>query len=468
MRNIYKYLFISILLYLFKGDYAFSQENYTINKLKLNTDQYGEVGGYFFDNLLIYSSNGSLDGVMNFSYNLFKIVQKEDQTWSKPELFDFDLTTNQHNAPIFLNKAKNKIYITSCNVSIDKFNNMSEEGIESGIYTREYNNGRWSYTATGFVYNKPGYIVGHACLNETEDELYFIANYDGGKGGTDLYKSILVNGAWSEPQNLGTEINTDGNEMYPFIRNNRLYFSSNKHNSRGGLDIFYSEFKNGKWLKPVPVGKPLNSMNNDFAFFIDEKLERGFFTSYRDGSYDIFSIISNYQEFTDCKEVVATSKCVTLFETRTSGLDTAQFQYEWELGDGNIMYGEEIDYCYENYGNYEVTLNVIDKLTNMKIEDVAMANIDLYIKEGIYFDLPENSQINKSIDFNNVLVNLPELDKYILYWDFGDGYKSSNENETHQYKNTGEYLVKLGLVSDQGVMKELQKYCVFKKINITK
>ncbi len=463
-----KYLIIFALCIFSRFTDVFSQDNYSIKKLLLNTDKYGEIGGYFFDTLLIFSTNASYGGIMNFSYNMFKTSQNKDMTWNNPELFSFDLTTKQHNAPIFLNNKKNKIFITVSDANIEDFNNLKIENMSSALYIRTFDDNRWSYTATGFAYNKKDYFVGHACLNEEEDILFFAANYDNSLGGTDIYMSYLINGVWSEPQNLGQIINTQGNEMYPFVRGNKLYFSSDKHNSKGKQDVFYSEKKNGEWTKPVPVGAPVNSPYNDFAFFVDENHERGFFTSDRDGSFDIYSIISNYQEFSDCKKMPNAGKCVTLYESRTSNLDTNIFQFEWLLGDGNIKYGEKIDYCYNDYGTYDVSLNVIDKLTGKKINNVANAVVDITLPEGIYFDVEYSDKIHNEISFKNIIVNIKGVENCNLYWDFGDGTKSTTKEPEHIFEIPGEYNVRLGIVSDNGVLKELEKYCVYKNVTVKK
>ncbi len=464
-----RFLHVLIFILCISVIYTHSQENYSIKKLPFNTDESGEIGGYFFDNQLIYSTNGSSGNIMNYSYNLFKINQNDDMTWDESELLDFDLTTNQHNAPIFLNKAKDKIYITSANVKIEYFNKQQEKDISSGIYMRNFKDGRWSYTATGFVHNKEGLCVAHACLNNEEDQLFYIANFDGGYGGTDIYVSYLIDGIWSEYQNLGAEINSTGNEMYPFMhKDGKLYFSSDAHNSVGRLDVFYSEKVKGKWTKPAPVGKPINSTSDDFAFFIDDKSERGFFSSNRDASNDIYSILSNFPEFNNCTETENISRCVTLFETRTSGLDTTIFDFEWELGDGNILFGEEVDHCYEKNGNYNVKLHVYDKLTGKKNENVADAIVHIGTSEGVFFDTPSECKVNEVITCKNIAININGFDNSKLYWDFGDGSKIVGDNASYKYKHEGEYFVKLGLISDKGVIKELEKYCVYRKIKVIK
>jgi len=110
----------------------------------------------------------------------------------------------------------------------------------------------------------------HASTTKDGNILYFTSNRDGGYGGFDIYKSFKdENGEWSEPENLGSTINTAFDEATPFITENRekLYFSSKGHKNMGGYDIFYSERNNNTWSKPVNMGYPINTTDNDKFFF---------------------------------------------------------------------------------------------------------------------------------------------------------------------------------------------------------
>ena len=114
--------------------------------------------------------------------------------------------------------------------------------------------------------------------------VYFASNKKGGQGGRDIYQSTIKDdGTWSEPTNLGVEINTPYDEDAPFLSpdGKTLYFSSTGHNSMGGFDIFISHFENGKWTKPVNIGVPINSAGDDIYFMIDSKMKYAYYSSNR-------------------------------------------------------------------------------------------------------------------------------------------------------------------------------------------
>ncbi len=115
--------------------------------------------------------------------------------------------------------------------------------------------------------------------------LYFSSNRDGGQGGDDLWKSVWdeENSEWGEPENLGQEVNTPGNEQFPYLREDgTLFFASDGHPGFGGLDIFeYHQNHDGK-MEVRNLGRPINGSADDFAL-IFHKENQGFFCSNREG-----------------------------------------------------------------------------------------------------------------------------------------------------------------------------------------
>lgn len=119
--------------------------------------------------------------------------------------------------------------------------------------------------------------------------LYFASNREGGFGGTDIWKcERLEDGAWSSPVNLGSSINTEGDEEAPFITNDgkMLYFSSTGHFGLGEEDIYFSRLDNQeRWSTPINLGKPVNSAGRELGFFLSADGQVGYFASSREGGY---------------------------------------------------------------------------------------------------------------------------------------------------------------------------------------
>lgn len=144
-----------------------------------------------------------------------------------------------------------------------------------------------------FPYNSEDYSVGHPAISKDGKKLYFSSNKPGGYGLSDLYSSELIDGKWSEPVNLGPEINTFGNEVFPFLANDStLFFSSDGLLGYGGLDVFQTDLVDGKWSTPWNLKLPLNSPYDDFSVIFNKDITEGFISSNRPGgmgSDDIYA-----------------------------------------------------------------------------------------------------------------------------------------------------------------------------------
>lgn len=143
--------------------------------------------------------------------------------------------------------------------------------------------------------NYQNYSYAHpAFLNGKGDEVIFSSNMPGGFGSTDLWYSKLVGTEWSTPVNLGSEINTPGEEMFPFVASDgTLYFASSGLPGLGGLDMFKAKStSNIKYNSVENLGAPFNSKFDDFGFITNNTGREGYFTSNRSGGKGLDDIYS--------------------------------------------------------------------------------------------------------------------------------------------------------------------------------
>jgi outer membrane protein OmpA-like peptidoglycan-associated protein len=145
-----------------------------------------------------------------------------------------------------------------------------------------------------FPFNSNEYSVGHPALTPDGRTLFFASDMPGGFGGVDIYVSEWQSGKWTDPFNLGPVINTEGDEMFPFIHpEGWLFYSSDGLPGLGSMDIFYSNvFDYKKPSTPINLGVPVNSNADDFAFIIDKDFKRGYFSSNREkgwGNDDMYA-----------------------------------------------------------------------------------------------------------------------------------------------------------------------------------
>ncbi len=138
-------------------------------------------------------------------------------------------------------------------------------------------------------------------LSPDGNTIYFTSNRPGGKGGMDIwYCKKQKNGLWGEAKNL-EEINTDKDEEGVFMHpdGKTLYFSSRGHNTLGGYDIFYTQWIDGKWIKPINLGKEVNTKDDDVYFVVEANGQNAYFSTIRKdgmGEKDIYKLTFVYSE----------------------------------------------------------------------------------------------------------------------------------------------------------------------------
>lgn len=143
-----------------------------------------------------------------------------------------------------------------------------------------------------FPFNDPTLFTAHPSLSNDRKILWFTSNREGGKGGLDIWYSVKTETGWADPVNAGDKVNTSGDEMFPYERHNKLFFSSNGHLGLGGLDLFTAELHDGEVLTVVNSGYPLNSHGDDFSLIVDSTDTVGYFSSNRGDQIDrIYTVI---------------------------------------------------------------------------------------------------------------------------------------------------------------------------------
>ena len=214
------------------------------------------------------------------AYNLDLGYEERPRTES--ERFNKSINSKYHEGPVTFFKDGNRVIFTRNNYKDGKYK-VSKEGVNKlKLYSSEMVNGTWS-NITELPFNSDEYSTGHPALNPDNTLLYFASDRPGGQGGTDIYVSRFADGAWSEPINLGPEVNTKGNEMFPFVdANGNLYFSSDGHPGMGDLDVFFAPLESfDKAKKSINLGAPINSNKDDFGLITDGERTQGYFSSNR-------------------------------------------------------------------------------------------------------------------------------------------------------------------------------------------
>jgi peptidoglycan-associated lipoprotein len=245
-----------------ESDYSpvFANSDYTLvyftsSRKGDKKNRHGVTGEYFAD---IYESRQDRQG-----------------RWSTPEPIESVNSEFDEGTPSF-NHDFTVMYFTSCKATRRKSNGCQ-------IYEAVRNGDRWGRPELIDLAND-SLVVAHPAISPDELVLYFVSDMPGSIGEKDIWKVSrnTVNAPWGAPVNLGPEINTKGNEVFPYVHSDgTLYFSSNGHPGMGGLDIFKATVKDDGGWHVMNMGYPVNSSSDDFGIVFEKEAERGFFSSNR-------------------------------------------------------------------------------------------------------------------------------------------------------------------------------------------
>lgn len=274
---------------------------FSITHLAVNT-KYSDFGGYPSKDDEVYFVSNRKKRVSIKRFHAFNdkkfldlyVGNSVNNTIENPE-FQAKKNKKYHEGPLCFNADLTRVYFTRNNMSTGK-QKRDEKGIQNlKIYFANVTaEGAWENEREMEI-NSTAYSVGHPCLSADGKTLYFASDMPGGFGGVDLYKmAVLKDGKFGLPINLGDEINTEGQEMFPWISaEGVLFFSSDGHVGLGGLDIFaMAPDRNGNFKKRINAGKPVNSSRDDFALIMNADNTTGYLSSNREngtGDDDIYS-----------------------------------------------------------------------------------------------------------------------------------------------------------------------------------
>lgn len=233
----------------------------------------------------------------NSYLNLYSMEKSEDGNWLQPNLLKGDINGPFHEGPASFNYDGTEVYFTRSNYFKRKMTVNEERENNLKIFKAYLVDGEWT-NLEELPFNSDDYSVGHPALTPCCYTLYFVSDMPGGFGGTDLYRTDLVEGKWSDPENLGADVNTEGNEMFPYVdEDGTLFFSSDAHNSMGGLDVFMTYFNGERWMQPENLNYPINSNKDDFGYVINLESNTGFISSSRTDKDKIYEFSKHAPTF---------------------------------------------------------------------------------------------------------------------------------------------------------------------------
>ena len=207
--------------------------------------------------------------------NLYLVKQNEKGEWLAPEELEDEVNTEYDEGTPSFSPDGNTMYYSYCAQD-------SEGPRTAEIYISSRSSAKWGKGTRAMIVKDSVTALGHPSISPDGKYLYFVSDAVGGFGGKDLFRARVAGSDFGPMENLGEDINTPGDEMFPYVRDSvTLYFASNGHPGMGGLDLFKAtQDSTGRW-HVENMGAPINSMADDFGITFAGKAERGFFSSNR-------------------------------------------------------------------------------------------------------------------------------------------------------------------------------------------
>jgi outer membrane protein OmpA-like peptidoglycan-associated protein/tetratricopeptide (TPR) repeat protein len=460
---------------------------YTIEDAGINSI-YSDYGSALFLNKLVFASardTGSLGQrkhkwTNQYFTNLYTADIGGEMTPSSPKKFDGTINSKFHEStPTFTSDGKT-MYFTRNNYLDGKKGKDGNKITLIKIYRATLENEKWT-NITEMPFDSDNYNSAHPALSPDEKTLYFASDMPGTLGLSDLFKvKINEDGSFGSPENLGNTINTEGRETFPFINDeNEIYFASDGHPGIGGLDVFMSKInQDGTFSDVQNVGADINSPKDDFAYLIDTKSRRGFFTSNRDGGLgydDIYKFLETrrliceqilYGEITDIKtgEVLANAK-ITLYDsqfkivTTTTSDEKGKYSFTVECGKTYNVRAEKPEYATKEE---KITIAITTGKTYLPIAlEKEMCKVAVGDDLGkcfgikmIYFDLDKsNIRQEAALDLEKILDVLNQNPTMKIdirsHTDSRQTFKYNEALSERRAKSTIKWLVKNGIASSR-------------------
>jgi outer membrane protein OmpA-like peptidoglycan-associated protein len=446
--------------------------------------EYSDYGSSFMGNNLVFASARNTGGVSKKTFkwtnqsftNLYSSEVKSDGSMSKPERFGNNINSKFHESTPIFTKDGLTMYFTRNNYLDGKKGKDDQRITLLKLYKANLEDGQWK-NVTELPFNNDQYSVAHPALSKDDKTLYFASNMPGTKGQSDIFKvTINEDGTYSSPENLGSTINTEGKETFPFISDeNELYFSSDGRPGLGGLDVYVSKIENDLSFKKVQnVGAPINGTHDDFSFMIDSESRNGFFSSNRVGGkgYDDIYKFTETRKLL-CKQnligiitdketdkIISDAK-VSLFDENFQFLkahisdDEGNYSFEVECGKKYYVRAEKIDFesnegtitIPKSYGKSIFSLELEKRIKPIGLGTDLAKTLNIPI---IYFDLDKSFIRNDaSFELAKIVAVMKQYPKLkIDIRSHTDSRQTAEYNEAlseRRAKSTRDWLIKNGI-----------------------
>ena len=470
---------------------------YSLYETKINSINSDFGPNFYDDDRIIFASSKEATGNKKFKWSdepfLDLFIAKID---SAGNLYDReplkgDINTKYHESTATISKDGNTMYFTRNNYFKGRLKSARDKEVKLKIYKATKKNDSWG-SIEELPFNGDQYSTAHPALSPDNDKLYFSSDMPGSYGKSDIwFVYIFENGEYSQPINLGPNVNTEFRESFPFLdKENNLYYSSDGKLGLGGFDVFSSKLNNrGYPQSSINLGMPVNSAFDDFGYVYNQMKNFGYISSNRDGlngssSDQVYRIVKNNTNYSNngleeniCEFILEGKVYDTFTRELLIGAKVQLLNSNKNIisnytvdENGNYKIGEDVN-CSDSY-YLRVSNGISYKTREIEIDFTKKGkvyeNIDLKWTsnclpddlicvlgvEPIYFELNKSTlKKNSVLSLNKVLVALIKYpDMKLQIRSYADSRASKEYNKKLSLKRanvTKQWLVNRGVNSNR-------------------
>ena len=450
-----------------------------IENMPFNTE-FSDFGGYIANGMLYFASARDTQVKKRYGWNdepfldIYQVMVTDND--GEVEYSDADfinspkINTPYHEASVAITNDGNTMYFTRDNV--DRRNKLDYDRKGTShlkLYKATLENEKWT-NVVELPFNDKYFSNGHPALSPDNKILYFVSDRDGGYGQTDIYEvDILEDGKYSEPRNLGPNVNTEGREMFPFVsKDNALFFSSDGYLNLGLLDIYKSNVLNDSNAEPQNLGAPYNSGYDDFAFYMNESSKTGYFSSNRPGgkgSDDIYAFNAEpcKQKIEGVARNAKTNELLTNVEVKLISKSGKIISTVMTSETGAYTFDADCDKNYTVVGSKKDYKDALKEVAT-NFENGKVYNTDLYLTplidanqiviNPIFFDFDKwNIRTDAQYELENIVDVMREHPSMVIKIEsHTDSRGSDNYNmklSDRRAKSTRDYILSRGIASER-------------------
>ncbi|WP_452227585.1 OmpA family protein [Lacinutrix sp. MEBiC02404] len=474
--------FASTVNYLAKIEKA--SKDFEVTNMDFNSEV-SDFGTTQYKNKLIFASSRG-DG-KSYGWNdqpfldLYAVEKQEDGTYINVENYDETVNTPYHESTPSFTPDDQLMFFTRNNYTNKKLKRDSEDVTRLKIYRARLQEDETWGDIESVHFNSNQYSVAHPSINVYGTKLYFASDMPDTQGKSDLYVvDINTDGTLGKPVNLGSKINTEGQETFPFINERGdLFFSSNGYPGLGGLDVyvirdFENKYASSSTLAVENLAKPINSPQDDFAYYENLGTNEGFFSSNRlngKGDDDIYSFAAKE---TKCEQIVEgivkdkntrellSEATVILFDK--DGKEMQRLVVEWDASftfnldceEEYLVRAQKQDYASDEVRfttpstkqELDLELNLSKEVREIKVGTDLAQVLDIPI---IYFDFDKsNIRPDAALELQKVIAVMKQYPNMKIdvrsHTDSRAPYSYNEALSKRRNKSTIAHIIKVGLI----------------------